>query len=85
MALRASDSDPLALDDQCNCPAPLLSFEAALERSVFGSGLSSSEWLKRLANELHKPQLAAPAVAPASSQIPFRQLISLGRKGSVAS
>ena len=57
MALRASNSDPLALDDQWSCPVPLLGFEAALERSVFRSGLSRSDWLKRLANELHKPQL----------------------------
>ncbi|MBM5784283.1 MAG: hypothetical protein FJ076_05430 [Cyanobacteria bacterium K_DeepCast_35m_m1_288] len=57
MALRASNSDPLALDDQWGCPVPLLGFEAALERSVFRSGLSRSDWLKRLANELHKPQL----------------------------
>ena len=57
MALRVSNSDPLALDDQWSCPVPLLGFEAALERSVFRSGLSRSDWLKRLANELHKPQL----------------------------
>ncbi len=57
MALRVSNSDPLALDEQWHCPVPLLGFEAALERSVFRSGLSRSDWLKRLANELHKPQL----------------------------
>jgi len=57
MALRASNSDPLALADEWGCPVPLLGFEAALDRSVFRSGLSRSDWLKRLANELHKPQL----------------------------
>jgi hypothetical protein len=57
MALRASNSDPLALADQWSCPVPLIGFEAALERSVFRSGLSRSDWLKRLANQLHKPQL----------------------------
>jgi hypothetical protein len=57
MALRVSNSDPLALADQWSCPVPLIGFEAALERSVFRSGLSRSDWLKRLANDLHKPQL----------------------------
>jgi hypothetical protein len=57
MALREVNSDPLALADQWSCPVPLIGFEAALERSVFRSGLSRSDWLKRLANDLHKPQL----------------------------
>lgn len=57
MALRVVNSDPLALADQWSCPVPLIGFEAALERSVFRSGLSRSDWLKRLANDLHKPQL----------------------------
>ncbi|MBM5795186.1 MAG: hypothetical protein FJ049_03545 [Cyanobacteria bacterium M_surface_7_m2_037] len=57
MALRVSNSDPLALADPWSCPVPLIGFEAALERSVFRSGLSRSDWLKRLANDLHKPQL----------------------------
>ena len=57
MALRVCNSDPLALADPWNCPVPLIGFEAALERSVFRSGLSRSDWLKRLANDLHKPQL----------------------------
>jgi len=57
MALRVSNSDPLALADQWSCPVPLLGFEAALKRSVFRSSLSRSDWLKRLANDLHKPQL----------------------------
>jgi hypothetical protein len=57
MALRWPNSDPLALADQWTCPVPLVGFEAALERSVFRSGLSRSDWLKRLANDLHKPQL----------------------------
>jgi hypothetical protein len=57
MALRVVNNDPLALADQWSCPVPLIGFEAALERSVFRSGLSRSDWLKRLANDLHKPQL----------------------------
>lgn len=57
MALRVVNNDPLALADQWSCPVPLIGFEAALERSVFRSGLSRSDWLKRLANDLHKPKL----------------------------
>jgi hypothetical protein len=36
---------------------PLTGLEEALERSVFRSGLSRADWLKRLAEECHKPQL----------------------------
>ena len=36
-----------------------MAFEQALEQSVFRSGLSRSDWLKRLAADLHKPQLLA--------------------------
>lgn len=57
MALRVRDGDPLALVEHWPCPVPLTPFEAALEQSVFRSGLSRSDWLKRLANALHKPQL----------------------------
>jgi hypothetical protein len=57
MALRVRTSDPLALAEPWPCPVPLTGFEEALEQSVFRSGLSRSDWLKRLAKELHRPQL----------------------------
>jgi hypothetical protein len=57
MALRDNDHDPLALDEHWPCEVALTGFEEALERSVFRSGLSRSDWLKRLAQDLHKPQL----------------------------
>ena len=57
MALRLCDSDPLALAEQWPCQVPLTALEPALERSVFRTGLSRADWLKRLANDLHKPQL----------------------------
>lgn len=57
MALLLSNADPLALVEGWPCEVPLTSFEQALERSVFRSGLSRADWLKRLATELHKPQL----------------------------
>jgi len=57
MAPLLSDTDPLALVEGWPCEVALTSFEKALELSVFRSGLSRADWLKRLANELHKPQL----------------------------
>ena len=80
MALLLSDADPLALVEGWPCEVPLTSFEQALELSVFRSGLSRADWLKRLAAELHKPQLTpllwllprpwklAPAQLPARLQ-----------------
>lgn len=55
--LKASDADPLALIEGWPCEVPLTSFEQALELSVFRSGLSRADWLKRLAGELNKPHL----------------------------
>jgi len=57
MALLQRDSDPLALSAQWPSQVPLTEFETALELSMFRTGLSRSDWLKRLANDLHKPQL----------------------------
>lgn len=57
MALLLGDSDPLALVEGWPCDVPLINFEQALELSVFRSGLSRADWLKRLAEQLHKPQL----------------------------
>ena len=57
MALLLSDADPLALIEGWPCEVPLTSFEQALELSVFRSGLSRADWLKRLAGELNKPHL----------------------------
>ena len=57
MALRDSDRDPLALIEGWPCGVTLTGLEAALERSVFRSGLSRSDWLKRLAQDLHQPKL----------------------------
>ncbi len=53
----ASIADPLQLDPDWSCGVPLLAFEDALDQSVFRSGLTRSDWLKRLAHQLHKPQL----------------------------
>lgn len=49
--------DPLALESSWNCGVPLIGFEEALEQSVFRSGLTRSDWLQRLAHQLHRPQL----------------------------
>ena len=49
--------DPLDLNPDWPCPIPLLSLEEALEQSVFRSGLSRQEWLKRLARSFDKPAL----------------------------
>ena len=49
--------DPLALVEAWPCEVHLTGFSEALELSVFRSGLSRAEWLKRLAADLHKPQL----------------------------
>ena len=54
---RLSHADPLQLDPNWSCSVPLLAFEEALEQSVFRSGLTRADWLKRLAQQLHKPQL----------------------------
>ena len=55
--LTATPADPLALDLSWASEVPLIPFEEALERSVFRSGLSRADWLSRLAQDLHKPQL----------------------------
>ena len=52
-----SVTDPLQLDPDWTCSVPLLAFEEALEQSVFRSGLTRSDWLKRLAHQLHRPRL----------------------------
>ncbi len=52
-----STSDPLALETGWSCEVPLISFEEALELTVFRSGLTRADWLKRLAHQLHRPQL----------------------------
>ena len=54
---RLSHADPLQLDPNWSCSVPLLAFEEALEQSIFRSGLTRADWLKRLAQQLHKPQL----------------------------
>ena len=54
---RLSHADPLQLDPNWSCSVPLLAFEEALEQSVFRAGLTRADWLKRLAQQLHKPQL----------------------------
>ena len=55
--LPATTPDPLALDRSWASDLPLIAFEQALESSVFRSGLSRADWLRRLAKDLHKPQL----------------------------
>ncbi|MBV2350584.1 hypothetical protein KUL97_02555 [Synechococcus sp. HK05] len=57
MAPLLRDTDPLALVEPWPCEVPLTGLEEALERSVFRSGLSRADWLKRLAEDCHKPQL----------------------------
>ena len=57
MPLPPLGDDPLALVGVWPCEVSLIPFEQALEQSVFRSGLSRSDWLKRLAADLHKPQL----------------------------
>lgn len=57
MAHLLPSSDPLALVDRWPCDVPLTGFSQALEISVFRSGLSRADWLKRLAADLHRPQL----------------------------
>ncbi len=57
MAQLLPSGDPLALVDPWPCEVPLTGFSQALEISVFRSGLSRADWLKRLAADLHKPQL----------------------------
>ena len=52
---RLSHGDPLQLDPNWSCSVPLLAFEEALEQSVFRAGLTRADWLKRLAQQLHKP------------------------------
>jgi len=52
-----STPDPLALETGWSCEVPLISFEEALELTVFRSGLTRADWLKRLAHQLHRPQL----------------------------
>ena len=54
---RLSHADPLQLDPNWSCSVPLLAFEEALEQSAFRAGLTRTDWLKRLAQQLHKPQL----------------------------
>ena len=57
MAHLLPSGDPLALVEAWPCEVPLTGFSEALELSVFRSGLSRAEWLKRLAADLHKPLL----------------------------
>ena len=57
MAPLLPTTDPLALVEGWSCEVPLTGLSEALEISVFRSGLSRADWLKRLAADLHKPQL----------------------------
>ena len=57
MAHLLPSGDPLALVEAWPSEVPLIGFSEALELSVFRSGLSRADWLKRLAADLHKPQL----------------------------
>jgi hypothetical protein len=50
-------NDPLAINPAWPCPLPLTPLEQALELTMFRSGVSREEWLKRLANDLHKQAL----------------------------
>ena len=49
--------DPLQLDPHWPSPVPLIDLEAALEQSLLQSGLSRQDYIKRLAQDLHKPRL----------------------------
>ena len=51
------NSDPLAIDSDWSSDVPLVSLEAALEQSLLQSGLSRQDYIKRLAQDLHKPRL----------------------------
>ncbi|MEN9542078.1 MAG: hypothetical protein RLZZ459_2169, partial [Cyanobacteriota bacterium] len=51
------DQDPLSLDPGWDSPVPLVPLREALEQTVFRSGLSREDWLRRLAAQLHKPAL----------------------------
>jgi len=55
--MRDERDDPLALDQDWACPLPLTGFEQALELTLFQTGLTREQWLKRLAAELHRQAL----------------------------
>ena len=50
-------ADPLALQAAWPSEVPLISLEDALERSLLQSGRSREDYLRRLAQDLQKPQL----------------------------
>ena len=52
-----NEQDPLALDPDWTCPVALTPLQQALETTLFRSGLSRGDWLKRLAGQLHRPGL----------------------------
>ena len=49
--------DPLQLDPTWPSAVPLIDLETALEQSLLQSGLSRQDYIKRLAQDLHKPRL----------------------------
>ena len=49
--------DPLQLDPAWPSAVPLIDLETALEQSLLQSGLSRQDYIKRLAQDLHKPRL----------------------------
>ena len=57
MARGTPADDPLRIAPLWPSPIPLLGLEAALEQTLFRSGLSREEWLKRLAADLHRQAL----------------------------
>ena len=50
-------SDPLAIVQGWPSEVPLIPLEQALEQSLLQSGLSRQDYIKRLAQDLHKPRL----------------------------
>ena len=49
--------DPLQLDPTWPSAVSLIDLETALEQSLLQSGLSRQDYIKRLAQDLHKPRL----------------------------
>ena len=82
--------DPLQLDPAWPSAVPLIDLETALEQSLLQSGLSRQDYIKRLAQDLHKPRLQpllwllprrwrlAPAQLP--QQLPGESLVQTPRR-----
>ena len=49
-------SDPLAIVEGWPSEVPLIPLEQALEQSLLQSGLNRQDYIKRLAQDLHKPR-----------------------------